>query len=282
MVPVPPFHASLDLARRVDLAEIRFCALAARAGQDGGASALEVGGGMALCGVPGSPFNKVLGLGLGVSVSDADLDAIDVFYDERGVASQIELCPLATQGLAPRLAARGYALQGFENQLALVLDGTDHAPTSLPPSIGALTVAPASTADDEERWIDVVAQGFGAAVEMAAHDVAIAQGDLQDVARSFQHEDQVRYLVREDGRPIGAGAAWFIDGVVGLTGTATLPPHRGRGAQHAVVARMLRDAAGRADLAMATVEPGSQSQRAFERFGFRVIYTRAVFLRPFK
>jgi hypothetical protein len=32
---------------------------------------------------------------------------------------------------------------------------------------------------------------------------------------------------------------------------------------------------------MATTEPGSQSQRAFERFGFQVIYTRAVFIRPF-
>ena len=142
------FHASLDLARRVDLGEIRFCALAARVGQAGGASALEVGGGMALCGAPGSPFNKVLGLGLGAAVSDADLDAIDEFYDERGVASQIELCPLAAQGLAPRLAVRGYTLQGFENQLARVLDGTDHGQPSLarrcalPPSFD-VAVAPA-------------------------------------------------------------------------------------------------------------------------------------------
>ncbi len=278
-----PIHASVDLARRVDLGEIRFCALAARVGQAGGASALEVGGGMALCGAPGSPFNKVLGLGLGATVSDADLDAIDEFYDERGVASQIELCPLATQGLAPRLAGRGYTLQGFENQLARVLDGTDRGQPTLPPSIDALTVAPAVTADHEAQWIDVVAQGFVAAVEMAAHDVVLlAQGNLHDVMRAFQHEDQVRYLVWKDGRPIGGGAAWFIDGVVGLTGTATLPSHRGRGVQHAVVARMLADAAGRADLAIATVEPGSQSQRTFERFGLGVIYTRAVFIRPFE
>ncbi len=87
--------------------------------------------------------------------------------------------------------------------------------------------------------------------------------------------------MRSGSQPVGGGAAYIIDGVVGLTGTATVPSHRGRGVQHAVVARMLRDAVGRADLAMATVEPGSQSQRAFERFGFRVIYTRAVFVRPF-
>jgi len=277
----PVFHASLDLARRVDLGEIRFCALAARAGQAGGASALEVGGGAALCGAPGSPFNKVLGLGLGTAVSDADLDAIDVFYDERGVASQIELCPLAAPGLAPRLAMRGYALQGFENQLALVLDGADHGQ---PPALSAsatFEVAPTSSAEDEEQWIDVVARGFSAGDQLAAHDVVLVQGDLRGPMRAFQHQSFVRYLVRANGEPVGGGAAYVIDGVLGLTGTATVPLHRGRGVQHAVVARMLRDAAGRADLAMATVEPGSQSQRAFERFGFRVIYTRAVFVRPF-
>jgi predicted acetyltransferase len=73
-----------------------------------------------------------------------------------------------------------------------------------------------------------------------------------------------------------------IEGTVGLAGTATLPSHRGRGVQHALVATMLRDAAGRADLAIATVEPGSQSQRTFERFGFGVIYTRAIFAREMK
>ena len=45
---------------------------------------------------------------------------------------------------------------------------------------------------------------------------------------------------------------------------------------------MLRDAVQRADLAIATVAPGSQSQRTFERFGFRVIYTRAILVRSFK
>ena len=272
------FHASLALAQRIDLGEIRFCALAARAGESGGASVLEVGGGVALCGAPGSPFNKVLGLGLGTAVADADLDAIDEFYDQRSVASQVELCPLAAPGLALRLAARGYALQGFENQLARVLDGADlDAPGANP----ALDVAPTSSLADEEQWIDAIASGFARGDQLAAHDVVLAQGDLRGPMRAFQHPSLVRYLVRSGSQPVGGGAAYIIDGVVGLTGTATVPSHRGRGVQHAVVARMLRDAVGRADLAMATVEPGSQSQRAFERFGFRVIYTRAVFVRPF-
>ena len=38
-------------------------------------------------------------------------------------------------------------------------------------------------------------------------------------------------------------------------------------------------ASGQADLAIATTEPGSISQRTFERFGFQVLYTRAILLR---
>jgi len=69
-----------------------------------------------------------------------------------------------------------------------------------------------------------------------------------------------------------------IDGILGIAGTATLPAFRRRGVQQAVVAHALNRARGRAALAMATTEPGSISQRNFERFGFQVIYTRAIFV----
>jgi GNAT superfamily N-acetyltransferase len=276
---VATFHASLALAQRVDLSEIRFCAQTARAGEPGGASRLDVGGGMAICVAPGSPLNKVLGLGLGAPVSDDDLDAIDEFYDRHEVPAQIELCPLAVDGLPARLAARGYVLQGFENQLACALDGDGDPP--LPHVDDALSVEPTRSEEDEELWVDVVAQGFAVAEQLAAHDMALSHDDLRGVMRGFRHGSQTRYLVRHDGQAVGGGSAYFIDGVVGLAGTATIPSHRGRGVQHAMVARMLRDARGRADLAIATTAPGSRSQRTFERFGFRVIYTRAVFVRAF-
>ena len=110
-------HATLELARRVDRAEIDFCALATTLSALDAAT-LERGGGLAVYGAPGSPVNKVLGLGLGVEVSDDDLDAIEQFYAERGCPVQIELCPLAAPDLASRLTKRGYVLQAFENELA--------------------------------------------------------------------------------------------------------------------------------------------------------------------
>jgi GNAT superfamily N-acetyltransferase len=278
---VAVLHASLALARRIDLSEIGFCALAARAGEPGGADSLLIGGGQALFAHAGSPLNKMLGLGLGQDVSDAELDAIDDFYDRRGVDAQVELCPLATPGLAARLIARGYVLQGFENELARVVDGEESLPAPLDQP-GPLAVNPATSADDEELWVDVVTRGFAAAEQLAAHDAAALDAGLRRVMRAFRHESMVRYLVHADGTAVGGGGVFVFNGVAGLVGTATVPDHRGRGVQHAVVARMLRDAAPRADLAIATVAPGSQSQRTFERFGFRVIYTRAILVRSFK
>ena len=57
-----------------------------------------------------------------------------------------------------------------------------------------------------------------------------------------------------------------------------MPAFRRRGVQQAVVAHLLRGASARTEFAMATVEPGSISQRNFERFGFQVVYTRAIFV----
>jgi hypothetical protein len=274
-------HASPALARRVDLGEIGFCSLAARAGEPGGADSLMVGGGQALFAHAGSPLNKVLGLGLGQDVSDADLDAIDDFYDRRGVDAQVELCPLAAPGLAARMVARGYVLQGFENELARIIEGAEPSPPAWDQRL-ALTVSPATSADDEELWVDVVTRGFAAADQLATHDAAALDGDLRRVMRAFKHESMVRYLVHADGQAVGGGGVFVFEGVAGLVGTATVPEHRGRGVQHAVVARMLSDAAPRADLAIATVAPGSQSQRTFERLGFNVMYTRAILVRSFK
>ena len=97
--------------------------------------------------------------------------------------------------------------------------------------------------------------------------------------RQFIHPDIVRYLVRIDGEPAGAAASVITDGVLGIFGTATRPAYRGRGVQRAIVAKALEGAVGHADLAIATTEPGTISQRTFERFGFQVLYTRAILVR---
>ena len=219
-------------------------------------------------------MNKVLGLGLGGAVTDEDLDAIEAFYDERESPIQIELCPLVSADLPARLSTRGYVLKAFENELGRTLPATI---TSDP----ALRVDVATGDEDVEEWLRVTREGFSAPDTQAAMDAPAPETvqAIGDIMRRFVHHDITRYLAWVNGAPAGAASSTIIDGVLGIFGTATLPAYRRRGAQAAVVARALRDANGRADLAIATTEPGSVSQRTFERFGFQVLYTRAILVK---
>ena len=253
--------------------EIDFCAILARTGEPGGGEVLDVGGGRAVCSVPGAPMNKVLGLGLGCAVTDEDLDAIEAFYDERESPIQIELCPLTMPDVPSRLSARGYVLKGFENELGCVL------PIEVP-TVDALRVEVSNGDGDVENWLRVTSEGFATPDGVTSLDAS--PETLQVVGtimRRFVHHDITRYLAWVDDAPAGAAGSTIIDGVLGIFGTATLPAYRRRGAQAAVVARALQGARGKADLAIATTEPGSVSQRTFERFGFQVLYTRAILVR---
>lgn len=67
------------------------------------------------------------------------------------------------------------------------------------------------------------------------------------------------------------------DGVAALAGAATVPAHRRRGVQTALLAARLADAAAAGcDLAVITTEPGSKSQENAQNSGFTLLYTRAI------
>jgi hypothetical protein len=263
------------LATRVERAEIAFCALTAGYESPGGVLMLDRAGGRAVFGRLGSPLNKVLGLGIGVEVTDADLDDIERFYVTHGSSVSIEVCPLAGGSLASRLAARGYVIQAFENELGRAV------PAALP-APGAPDVVVATDAADG-TWLDTVARGFATPDTTAERADAAEQADavaaMSGMMQAFLHPAIVRYLATIGGVPAGAGAAYCVDGVVGIFGTATVPRFRRRGVQAAIVCRAFADHASRADLAIATTEPGSTSQRTFERLGFQVLYTRSIMVR---
>jgi GNAT superfamily N-acetyltransferase len=268
-------QATLALAQRVEKTEIDFCAVGAGVGVPGGAASIEVGGGRGVCGQPGSPMNKVLGLGLGVTVTDEDLDALELFYDERECPIQIELCPLVSTDLVARLQTRGYVLKGFENELACAL------PRDVP-TTNHLEVEVLAGDCGEEAFLRATVEGFAVPDSSPVPDDGPAPDVVETidrVMRQFIHPEIVRYLVRIDGEPAGAAASVITNGVLGIFGTGTRPAYRRRGVQSAIVAKALESAIGRADLAIATTEPGSISQRTFERFGFQVLYTRAILLR---
>ncbi len=267
-------HATLELARRIDRAEIDFCAMAT-VGVAPEAATLERAGGLAVYAAPGSPVNKVLGLGLGVDVSDQDIDAVEQFYGERSCPVQIELCPLASPDLPSRLTRRGYVLQAFENELARL------APSE-PVQLAAGADITVEADANEQQWLNVVAEGFSVPDRLVPgsppmpHDAVAA---ISDIMRLFFHPEIVRYVAHVDGQAASAAVSFIKDGVMCIAGTATRSAFRRRGLQSAIVARAMNDGLRQADLIIATTEPGSVSQRTFERLGFRVVYTRAILVK---
>ena len=92
------------------------------------------------------------------------------------------------------------------------------------------------------------------------------------------------YLVRDGTRPI-AGAAMFVHGRGAWLGlSATLPSDRGRGAQSALLAHRLRDAAAlgcawvSADTQPETAAQPNPSYRNMRRAGMDVLYSRSKYL----
>jgi hypothetical protein len=267
--------STVSLASRVERAEIEFCTVTARGDGRNGAASFDVGGGRCVYAAAGSPLNKVLGLGLGCPVDDRELEAVEAFYARRHAPVQIELCPLAGADLPARLSRRGYVFQAFENALARI------APGGPLPAAGDIPVTACAGAAEDDEWLHVVAGGFSVpdpAPEESAPDHASGSA-IEGVMRQFLHAAVTRYVAWLGGQPAGAGASFVADRVVGIFGTSTLPRFRRKGVQRALVARTISDAAGKADLVIATTEPGSTSQRTFERLGFQVLYTRAILVR---
>lgn len=99
--------------------------------------------------------------------------------------------------------------------------------------------------------------------------------ECADAAQGF-----VRYLARCDGQPVGGAGLRLTDGVAQLCGAATVPGHRRRGVQSALLGhRLAAAAAAGCDLATVTTQPGSRSQHNVQRLGFDLLYARAILVR---
>src|SRR5467141_3700014 len=194
-------HATIELARRIERAEIDFCALAGAQGTYGRVASLDVGGGRALFSRAGSPLNKVLGLGLQGPVSNSELDRLEAFYASRRSLAQVELCPLANADVARRLCERGFVLQGFENELGTEIVPTDGGRDPQPDAGVRVTLA---AADAAETWARVTAEGFAAAEQdPGAPPESYTIEQLIAMMRQFLHPSIRHYLAWVDGKPAG-------------------------------------------------------------------------------
>lgn len=273
-----PF-TSTELAARVEAAESRLIKAGAKAllrrAPDTDLFVEPLAGGVAAATVPGSPFNKIAGLGFAGALDEDELSRVEEAYAARGIDVQAEVATLGDPSIVATLSDRGYRLVGFENVLGLRLTGRGDAL----PAPHDVNVRP-GRADEIDPWLDLVVTGFETPdTQGVASSEEFPREALMEVMADMASIDGfVSYLAELDGEPVGGGGLRIDpDGVAQLCGAATLPAARRRGVQTALLAQRLADAEERGcDLVVVTVQPGSKSCQNVQKWGFELLYVRAV------
>jgi acetyltransferase (GNAT) family protein len=229
----------------------------------------EIEGALCTCleATPGSAmFNRALGVGLAQPATEAGLDEIEAFFSERGLAYGIPLTPDAQP---PELSAmleargfhRGYAWTKFSH------------PAEEPPERGGDLPVEELGADRAGIFADVFSRAYGTP--------EVARPTLEGLPGSAGWHCFAAF----EGQEPAATGALFVIGSVGWLGAAgTLPEHRRRGAQNALLAARITAgiAAGCTTLVTETGEPvdgkPGDSYRNLVRAGFEPRYVRQNYL----
>ena len=270
--------ADLALARRLENAwawTAEESARAHRTAQPEVEIAVEfIAAGVATYFGPGSPLSQAVALGLEGPVADDDLDRLEAFYDSRGVATAIEVASLADPGFLPTLSRRGFSVAEQTHMLILPLEPK---PLIRAPKTSSLTISRVGESDRAD-WSSTVVKGFfegsgeppGGIAELMTATIE-ARGASGWLARIDEQGESV---------PAGGAALFVHDGLALFAGDATIPAFRGRGVQSALVrARLEESFRHGCDLAVVCTNPGTTSQRNYERHGFRLVYARTLMVR---
>jgi len=273
-----PLFCDTALAGRIERVEAQLIAgssVAARRRTGAAGFVIPVAGGVASFAGEGSPYNKVAGLGFGGVPDPAALDEIEQAFAASAAPVQVELAHLADPAIAALLSARGYQLESFENVLGRALAGEFER--VLPPGVEIRL----SREEETEVWLDVVAEGSAHPDTQGVpwHE-EFSREAIIGAERDSAAAGDVRYAALRDGGIVGGATMRIAEGVAQLTGAATVPAHRRRGVQTALLSARLADAvAAGCDVAVITTQPGSKSQQNAQRQGFDLLYTRAVLVK---
>jgi GNAT superfamily N-acetyltransferase len=220
--------------------------------------------------------NCATGAGLSAAVGDAELDALEAFYEQRGVPAAIELTTLALEELLGKLGQRGFRIEHFENVLARSLSPGDEPIALLSHELPADLEIRETDKDDAGQVAQqaaLVSGGFR--LEGAEPDAA----DIAILERAVCHARSTSFMAFVDGQLAGACSMEIcaIEGVTAcsLWGTAVATPYRKRGIQQAMIARRLAYAIEHGcTLAIIESKPGIPTERNASRLGFILSYVR--------
>ena len=257
--------ADLDLAMRLEKVAAALGHDAVRAHRalfdESSAEAVAFGDGVAVFLDDESPLTQVRGAGASGPIADSEVDEMEKFFEARMAPVTIGLTPFADDALLTHLARRGYEFGAFENTLVRKVGPED-----------LLDDPDVNVAGDGEEWSRLMAEAFfGEVTAMGVH-----------LGRTLYALPSCRSLIVRGGAEPAAGAQLDIrDGVGVMQCDGTLVRFRGEGLQTKLIrARLSLAASVGCDIVTADTTPGSQSQRNYERLGFRVAYTKTMLLKP--
>jgi GNAT superfamily N-acetyltransferase len=268
-------HLTLELARRIELAEARAAMETAELldrQKPGSAAAVEhIAGGAAIYCGPNSPVTQAVALGLDGAVTDDDIDRLENFYGTRSEPVRVETCPLADASLLAQFRKRGYYVTEFSNVFVTSLQ--EPAPLLFRQPLPQGAIIEKVSAAQLDLWTLTVAEGF-------AEHFPVTKEMLEVMKLFGQGPHTECYLALVDGRPAAGATLALRDGVAGLFGASTLPAFRNLGLQTALLQfRLDRARAAGCDLAVSLALPGSASERNIARHGLQTLYTRVKFER---
>lgn len=256
-------YVDLALSRRLEACEgetnASMIESRARLSPELGAAWIGVNGAYALYDGATSPLTQTFGFGLFGNSLEYDLTTIEEFFAERGAPVFHEVSPLAPDALA-LFRTHGYR--------PIELTSILYQPIGAVGASDGVVTTRTIEAGEEDRWSATAAAGWSESpgLESFMRDIGRVTAGAQGMSA---------FLAEIDGRPVGTGAVAIHGGVALLAGASTIPSHRKRGAQKALLQARLRFAAEQGcDLAMMGASPGSTSQLNAERQGFRIAYTR--------
>jgi GNAT superfamily N-acetyltransferase len=161
------------------------------------------------------------------------------------------------------LGERGYHISDFSNVLARPV-----RPDEAPPVCPSQARVRVASNGESELYAQTVVRGF------------LSRTDLNDeelvIGRILFGMANAKALFAEIGDEVAGGCGLSIRrNVASCFGDSTLPVFRGRGVHTAMIcARIAEAIAAGCDVMTAGTQPGSQSQRNYQRLGFTVAYSK--------
>lgn len=256
-----------DLARRIEGAQAADDAACAEiacsrdAGCDHAVKPLA-GGYLVFCG-PVSPLTHAIGVGMHCRVNEQDIDDMEEFFQKRDAPVVVDLTPHSDPSLREALFERGYHATEFTNMLVRAVRPDEIAPQS--PTRAAVRLA---AEHEGELFARTMLAGFMSRPELSDQEVEL--GKLL-----FGMPGMKPYLAQVDGEVAGAACLAIRDKLGNCFGDSTLVAFRDSGVHTALIcARIAEAIASGCDLMIASTNPGSKSQRNYQRLGFEVAYSK--------